>query len=306
MKAFARICTGMAIAAGLFATCAARAQVVSVADEIRPDDEGAYYGGYRRVPGRPVAAVPGDIMAPPEVISLLRADGYAPIGPALQRGWIYTVAVVTPDGNDGRLVVDARTGDPIRFIPAMRIDARMSEELDFMYGPPGPPPDAYARDLYTRANAPRPPAAVPNVAQRPPVPYEPRTAAIDPRPVAPPPPHVAGIARPHVARTNGAKGTIAKLDATNPELAKPDTAKPVPAEQATARLDAKPDGKPDDKAEAKQADTKQADTKPPEVTAQATTTGQAPSKPEASKPADKPGEVHLKPTEPKPPVQTFE
>ena len=152
MKLFASICVGTVMAAGI-ATVPARAQVIQivqakiiqVADVLRSDD-GAYDRGAYVGPPEPVPM--GDdtvILAPDEIPGILRQQGFSQLGPVFRRGWVYTVAVLNQNGDDGRLIVDARTGEPIRFVPAMRMDSRLRDELDRMYGPPGPPPARFAQ-----------------------------------------------------------------------------------------------------------------------------------------------------------------
>ena len=128
----------------------------------------------------PYAAIPstryqrstlgGRPMLPPEqVVTVLRSSGYSPLGRVTQRGWIYTIAAIDRNGDDGRLIIDARTGQIMRFIPAQAVDERMMA----VYGPPGPPPATYAGDENRRGalldlrNVPRPANAVPRGAQRP-------------------------------------------------------------------------------------------------------------------------------------------
>lgn len=114
-----------------------------------------------------------------QIVAVLRSSGYSPLGQITQRGWIYTVAALDPNGDDGRLIIDARTGRIMRFIPAMEVDARLSERMAMAYGPPGPPPVTEAGyeirrgSLLDLRRSPRPPASVPHVAQRP----SPKTAS---------------------------------------------------------------------------------------------------------------------------------
>lgn len=109
------------------------------------------------------------MLPPGQVMSVLRASGFSPLGRVTQRGWIYTVAAVDRSGEDGRLIIDARTGQIIRFVPAQAVDERLMSA----YGPPGPPPVAYAGyenrrgALLDLRHAPRPPASVPKAAARP-------------------------------------------------------------------------------------------------------------------------------------------
>jgi hypothetical protein len=145
--------------------------------------------------GRPYAEMPPDSMpqryAPPvlppqEVYAVVRENGYAPLGAPQQRGFVYTIAVIDPDGDDGRLVIDARNGRIIRFMPAFQMGDRMGDEGALSYGSPGLPPVTVFR------GAPRPPASVPapRVASRSPAgmtaPPKPMPrAVIEPKPPAP-------------------------------------------------------------------------------------------------------------------------
>ncbi len=112
----------------------------------------ALYGVLRR--GYDLAVLPLR-----EVYSILREAGFSALGMPQQRGLIYTVAAIDLDGEDGRLVIDARSGRILRFIPAYRMGDRMSEEIDTRYGPQGAvptsaaisPPAVYGRDGNARA-----------------------------------------------------------------------------------------------------------------------------------------------------------
>lgn len=141
----------------------------------RPDRPGPYgYGSHAAIPSarfaRPLDARP--MLPPVQVVSILRATGYSPLGRITQRGWIYTVAVLDPGGDDGRLIIDARTGRILRFIPALAVDPDLNERMAAAYGPPGPPPVADARydtrrgSLLDLRHAPRPAAPVPKATQR--------------------------------------------------------------------------------------------------------------------------------------------
>jgi hypothetical protein len=99
-------------------------------------------------------------VSPYRIATMLRATGFSLLGRIEQRGWIYTVAVLDPNGDDGRAIIDARTGAMIKFIPAQAVTARLKEDMATIYGPPGPPP---MRDL---RHAPRPPVNMPRVASR--------------------------------------------------------------------------------------------------------------------------------------------
>lgn len=112
------------------------------------------------------------VLPPYQVVTVLRSTGYSPLGPVTRRGWIYTLAALDPNGDDGRLIIDARTGRIMRFIPAMSVDERLGDRMTMAYGPPGPPPaqdiryDTRRGSLLDMRRTPRPPVAVPNTAQR--------------------------------------------------------------------------------------------------------------------------------------------
>ena len=86
--------------------------------------------------------------------------GFSPLGIPRQRGFVYTIAVIDRGGEDGRLVIDARSGRIIRFVPAWQNGAPYEGAWNSSYGPPGPLPPTAVR------GEPRPPASVPRVASR--------------------------------------------------------------------------------------------------------------------------------------------
>ena len=124
-------------------------------------------GPYAAIPQGPPAHRYGPMLLPPqEVYTVVRDSGFSPLGIPQQRGVLYTISVVDRGGEDGRLVIDARTGRIIRFMPAYRTAT---------YGPVGPLPP-----IGRVTGIPRPPRAIPNVASR--------TPAAVPMP-KPTPPH---------------------------------------------------------------------------------------------------------------------
>jgi hypothetical protein len=151
-----KLFTGWVISAGLvLAATAAHAQGTS------PSGTGGSYTAVSDVAGPsagPYAAMPpeapmpgygyGPILLPPrEVYTVVRENGFSPLGVPQQRGLFYTIAVIDRDGDDGRLVIDARNGRIVRFTPAYRMGNNLN------------------------GGVPRPPASVPHVASRtPPVP----------------------------------------------------------------------------------------------------------------------------------------
>ncbi len=75
------------------------------------------------------------LLPPLEVYTVVRGSGFSPLGIPKQRGFVYTIAVIDRGGDDGRLVIDARNGQIIRFMPASRMGSRFGDAI--AYGPPG-------------------------------------------------------------------------------------------------------------------------------------------------------------------------
>lgn len=100
-----------------------------------------------------------------EVYAVLRENGFSPLGIPRLRGSVYTIAVIDRRGDDGRLVIDARDGRIIRFMPAadaFGMAPAYEERAVAPYGPQSalPPP------TMVRGGPPRPPASIPHVASR--------------------------------------------------------------------------------------------------------------------------------------------
>ena len=49
------------------------------------------------------------LLPPNEVFAILRSNGFSPLGAPRQRGNVYVIAVLDRDGEDGRLLIDARS-----------------------------------------------------------------------------------------------------------------------------------------------------------------------------------------------------
>jgi hypothetical protein len=179
-----KLLMGCGILAGLVvAVPAALAQVSEPHQSAAPS--------YRTVSDfeRPYAAVPGPVFAPRygptllpprEVYTVVRESGFSPLGAPQQRGLVYMISVIDRDGEDGRLVIDARTGRIIRFIPAYRMGERLNDTV-MTYGPLGPPVNF--------RTGPRPPASIPHV-----------SALKDPVPLPKASPSQTGEANPPVAK----------------------------------------------------------------------------------------------------------
>lgn len=77
-----------------------------------------------------------------EVYAVLRDNGFLPLGIPRLRGFVYTIAAIERGGEGGRLVIDARNGRIIRFMPANRMGDNFDEEQSAVRGAPGVPPPA--------------------------------------------------------------------------------------------------------------------------------------------------------------------
>lgn len=133
--------------------------------------------------GGTYAAIPPDEILPPSAIKAsLRAAGYAPVGMPRQQGTLYRVGAIAADGEEGRLLVDGRSGKILRFIPASA-DYGLLQRPVPRFREAGP--------------IPRPPRSIPQLASRTtaPLPLERPVAA----PAAPPPAPAARAADPVVA-----------------------------------------------------------------------------------------------------------
>ncbi len=197
MKAF----RGWAITAGLvFAATAANAQSAAApqagparyqaasdiagpyADAPPPLPPGPAYGPPRAY-GPPPAYGPGPaeygsaygapLLPPTEVYAVLRENGFSPLGAPRLRGLFYSVSAIDRRGDDGRLVIDARDGRIVRFVPAEHFGGYgggYGGYGDGYYGgaprPSYGPLEPMTRLDGTRLDGPRPPAAVPKVASR--------------------------------------------------------------------------------------------------------------------------------------------
>jgi hypothetical protein len=131
------------------------------------------------------------LLPPHEVYAVLRDNGFLPLGIPRRQGYTYEIAAMDPDGEDGRLLIDARNGRIIQFSPAYRMGGGHESRLIGVYGAQAAlPPPTVVRGV------PRPPAPIPHVASRAvPLPApKPVAAAVD-RP-AERPQQSAAVSRP--------------------------------------------------------------------------------------------------------------
>ena len=98
MKQTIAICAGV-LALGLAGAQPATAQLV--------------YPGYRVYPAYPGFAV----IAPPEVVAIVRSNGMKPLTPPMRRGPVYLLHALDPNGQEVRVVVNARSGRVIAVRP---------------------------------------------------------------------------------------------------------------------------------------------------------------------------------------------
>jgi hypothetical protein len=156
-----KLFTGWVMSAGLvLAAASANAQTgaPTEAGNARYQAVSDIGGPYAAMP--PEAAAPGSgprLLPGREVYTVVRENGFSPLGIPRQRGFFYTIAVTDRGGDDGRLVIDARDGRIVRFVPAYRMGLNYDEGLQPAYGPGALPPVNQVR------GAPRPPALVPHV-----------------------------------------------------------------------------------------------------------------------------------------------
>jgi hypothetical protein len=233
--------TGWLLAAGLaLATTAAQAQVLAPYEAGRTpyysvsDIGGPYAPPPREYPGPRYGQGPM-LLPPTEVYTVVRESGFSPLGIPQQRGFVYTISVIDRGGDDGRLIIDARTGRIIRFIPAHRIGENFNDDLTMNYGPPGPlPPVTHVR------GGPRPPKSIPHVASRTvPVPKaNPLAAAAKPAAAPEPPTKPAVAAEPAAAAKPAAAEPVQQSAAAQPKATEAQT--PPPAAVTTGAAQAKP------------------------------------------------------------------
>jgi hypothetical protein len=160
-----KLITGWVLSAGLvLAAAAANAQVVSPSPNGRPayavasDFDGPYAGMPPEASVAPRYGNGPTLLPPQEVYSVVRDGGFSPLGAPHLRGFVYSIAVVDRRGDDGRLLIDARNGRIVRFMPAYRMGDNFRG--DMTYGPVGPPPAGSVE------GGPRPPASIPHLASR--------------------------------------------------------------------------------------------------------------------------------------------
>jgi hypothetical protein len=153
------------------------------------DVEAPYAMAPRPVPGP--SYVPGphygngpSLLPSTEVYSVLRDNGFSPLGIPRLRGFVYTIAALDRGGADGRLIIDARNGRIIRFLPVYRMGGdNYYEEQSALHGPfTAPAPDQVqaapkpSRPAHVASRAVPMPKASPIAAKPAPAPVQQATA----------------------------------------------------------------------------------------------------------------------------------
>jgi hypothetical protein len=157
-----KLFTGWMLSVGLiFSAATANAQVqapdrTSGPTVTRVSDAGGAYAAMP--PEGPLRGGPM-LLPPTEVYTVLRDNGFLPTGIPQRRGPFYTISVIDRGHGDGRLIIDARDGRIVRFVPAFRTGGDFDGDLAATYSPVGPSRPSVR-------GAPRPPASIPHVASR--------------------------------------------------------------------------------------------------------------------------------------------
>ncbi|SDS96782.1 hypothetical protein [Bradyrhizobium canariense] len=216
-----KLFTGWVMLAGLvLAATSANAQVQAPGGTPGYAAVSDFNGPYAAMP--PAGPGYGPRLLPAtEVYTVLRDSGFSPLGIPRQRGFFYTISVINRRGDDGRLVIDARDGRIVRFMPADHFGANYHDGSAAAYGPPArlPPVGAVTDEA-------RPPESVPKMASRtPPVPLP---KAMPPR---------LGEPKP-LAEKPAPAPVPAQQSAAN--QVKPAEVSPAPAPAAPATVEAKP------------------------------------------------------------------
>lgn len=211
-----KLFTGWAMSAGLaLAATSANAQVLAPYQIGSPRYSAVsdFDGPYAEVPAEVPAPRYGPMLLPaPEVYTVVRENGFSPLGMPRQRGFFYTISVINREGDDGQLVIDARNGRIVRFVPAYRMGGDLNRNMNMTYGLVEPLPVNPVRGV------PRPPAPIPRVASRVPVPRAMPPRAGEPKPLAvtPAPAQQSAAIQPKPAEVAPAPSTVGAAVAAKP------------------------------------------------------------------------------------------
>ena len=164
MKLFAGwvVSAGAVLVAGAAQAQMSAPHMAASPSYIAVSDVGGPYAAMPPEAGGPRYGYGPTLLPPIEVYTVVRENGFSPLGIPRQRGFFYTIAVINRGGDSGRLVIDARDGRIVRFLPGDRIGDNLNDDLSSSTGPAGVPAPQPAR----ARGVPRPPALVPHVASR--------------------------------------------------------------------------------------------------------------------------------------------
>ena len=187
----------------------------------RPVPGPSYVPGPSFEPGPRYGYSPG-LLPSTEVYSVLRDNGFSPLGIPRLRGFVYTIAAIDRGGADGRLIIDARNGRIIRFLPAYRMGGdNYYEEQSALHGPFGAqPPQVVARP---------PQAQAPDQVQAEPRPSRPAHVASRTVPMPKASPIAAKPAAAPVQQATAPAPKSAEVQAAAPVTTGSAPAKPVPS-----------------------------------------------------------------------------
>ena len=201
---------------------------------------------YRQDGYRPDYGYAPAVLPIQEVYAIVRDNGFSPLGQPRQRGYTYVISVLDRGGEDGRLVIDARSGGIVRFVPALQ----WNDDYERMRYVPGqelpsrdvPAPIVPRGGLDDRTDNLPPPTVIkadPRLLHAMPVvpsapSHENRSASLAPSKPAGPAPHAAAPIVPQSA--------AAQPKPAEPKLAPQATASVAPA--PSAAVQATPEQKP--------------------------------------------------------------
>ena len=175
--------------------------------------------GPQYVPGPRYGYSPS-LLPSTEVYSVLRDNGFSPLGIPRLRGFVYTIGAIDRGGADGRLIIDARNGRIIRFLPAYRTDDNFDQEQSALRGPfMAQPPQAQAA----------PQAQAPDQVQAAPRPSRPAHVASRAVPMPKASPIAAKPAPAPVQQATAPAPKSAEVQAAAPVTTGSAPAKPVPS-----------------------------------------------------------------------------
>ena len=133
------------------------------------------------------------LLPPTEIYAVLRQNGFSPLGVPRLRGLFYSISAIDRRGDDGRLLIDARNGQIVRFVPADRFSGYGGAGEGYYGGAPRPsygplepvtPFDGSRLDGSSRLHAAEPPKIASRMPQSIPTPKAAPLKRADEKPLA--------------------------------------------------------------------------------------------------------------------------